>query len=223
MMRVIYNEQLKQLHDELVDMGRLCESAIDSAMKSLFGSDKSMAQRTQELEKEIDEKERAIETLCMKLILRQQPVAGDLRKVSSALKMISDMERIGDQAQDIADISRFLGGSVIICEVHLKDMAQAVTKMVNDSIDAYVNASTEMAENVILYDNIVDDLFVKIKSEIIQEVVKNSDKGEELFDIMMVTKYLERIGDHACNIAEWVIYSVTGSHKLEKDTDNSSK
>lgn len=215
MMRVLYNEQLEKLHNELVDMGRMCEQAISSAMSSLFDSDPDMVKKTQELEKEIDVQERTIESMCMKLILKQQPVATDLRNVSSALKMISDMERIGDQAQDIADMARFLSGSDIICAVHLKEMSDAASKMVNDSVEAFVSADADMAKNVILYDNIVDDLFVKIKSEIIEEVVKNSDKGEELFDIMMVTKYLERIGDHACNIAEWVIYSITGSHNIE--------
>ena len=211
-MRVLYNEQLEKLHNELVDMGRMCEQAISSAMSSLFDSDPDMVKKTQELEKEIDVQERTIESMCMKLILKQQPVATDLRNVSSALKMISDMERIGDQAQDIADMARFLSGSDIICAVHLKEMSDAASKMVNDSVEAFVSADADMAKNVILY---VDDLFVKIKSEIIEEVVKNSDKGEELFDIMMVTKYLERIGDHACNIAEWVIYSITGSHNIE--------
>lgn len=215
MTRALYNEQLKTLHNELIRMGKLCEEAIDSAMKSLFENDAEMVKRTRELESEIDEQERSVEALCMKLILKQQPVAGDLRNVSSALKMISDMERIGDQAQDIADMSRFLGGSDIVCEVHLKEMAQAAARMVNDSVNAYVASDIDIAKNVIRYDNVVDDLFVKIKSEIIEEVVKNSDKGEELFDIMMVTKYLERIGDHACNIAEWVIYSLTGSHKID--------
>lgn len=215
MMRVLYNEQLEKLHNELVGMGRMCEQAISAAMSSLFDSDPDMVKKTQELEKEIDVQERTIESMCMKLILKQQPVATDLRKVSSALKMISDMERIGDQAQDIADMARFLNKSNIICAVHLKEMADAASKMVNDSVEAFVNTDAEMAKNVILYDNIVDDLFVRIKSEIIEEVVKNSDKGEELFDIMMVTKYLERIGDHACNIAEWVIYSITGSHNIE--------
>ena len=214
-MRVLYNEQLEKLHNELVGMGRMCEQAISAAMSSLFDSDPDMVKKTQELEKEIDVQERTIESMCMKLILKQQPVATDLRNVSSALKMISDMERIGDQAQDIADMARFLSGSDIICAVHLKEMSDAASKMVNDSVEAFVSADADMAKNVILYDNIVDDLFVKIKSEIIEEVVKNSDKGEELFDIMMVTKYLERIGDHACNIAEWVIYSITGSHNIE--------
>lgn len=215
MMRVLYNEQLEKLHNELVGMGRMCEQAISAAMSSLFDSDPDMVKKTQELEKEIDVQERTIESMCMKLILKQQPVATDLRNVSSALKMISDMERIGDQAQDIADMARFLSGSDIICAVHLKEMSDAASKMVNDSVEAFVSADADVAKNVILYDNIVDDLFVKIKSEIIEEVVKNSDKGEELFDIMMVTKYLERIGDHACNIAEWVIYSITGSHNIE--------
>ena len=214
-MRVLYNEQLEKLHNELVGMGRMCEQAISAAMSSLFDSDPDMVKKTQELEKEIDVQERTIESMCMKLILKQQPVATDLRNVSSALKMISDMERIGDQAQDIADMARFLSGSDIICAVHLKEMSDAASKMVNDSVEAFVSADADVAKNVILYDNIVDDLFVKIKSEIIEEVVKNSDKGEELFDIMMVTKYLERIGDHACNIAEWVIYSITGSHNIE--------
>ena len=188
-MRILYNEQLEKLHNELAGMGRMCEQAISAAMSSLFDSDPDMVKKTQELEKEIDVQERTIESMCMKLILKQQPVATDLRNVSSALKMI--------------------------CAVHLKEMADAASKMVNDSVEAFVNADAEMAKNVILYDNIVDDLFVRIKSEIIEEVVKNSDKGEELFDIMMVTKYLERIGDHACNIAEWVIYSITGSHNIE--------
>ncbi len=212
-MRTMYDKQLARLHTELTDMGELCEAAIDAAMASLFDRDKDMAVRARELEKQIDEAERSIESLCMNLLLKQQPVARDLRSVSAALKMISDMERIGDQAQDIADITRFLGDGPIFCEVHLREMSQAVSKMVCSSIEAFVKNDADAAKNVIIYDNIVDDLFMQIKSEIIGEVVKNSDKGEELFDIMMVTKYLERIGDHASNIAEWVIYSITGSHE----------
>lgn len=215
-MRKMYDEQLEKLHTELVDMGELCEAAIDAAMASLFERDREMALRADELEKQIDEAERSIESLCMSLLLKQHPVAHDLRNVSAALKMISDMERIGDQAQDIADITRFLGDGQIFCEEHLREMSQAVSKMVCSSVDAFVKNDAGVAKNVIIYDNIVDSLFLQIKSEIIEAVVKNSDKGEELFDIMMVTKYLERIGDHASNIAEWVIYSITGSH----DTDN---
>ena len=215
MMRSSFDSQLRQLNNELIEMGALCEEAITLSAKALAEGSAKIAGGVAPIDNEIDKMERDIETLCLKLLLRQQPVAGDLRQISAALKMITDMERIGDQAQDIADMARFLNKSNIICAVHLKEMADAASKMVNDSVEAFVNADAEMAKNVILYDNIVDDLFVRIKSEIIEEVVKNSDKGEELFDIMMVTKYLERIGDHACNIAEWVIYSITGSHNIE--------
>ena len=211
-MRVRYNEQLEMLHLELIKMGALCEDAIDAAMKALFSGDRNMINKAENIEKQIDDKERMIESLCMKLLLQQQPVARDLRMISSALKMISDMERIGDQAWDIAEITKYIKPEHVVGEAFLQDMSDKVADMVTDSIESFVKEDMELAKRVILNDNEVDTLFSKIKEDLVDQIVADRESGELCLDLMMVTKYLERIGDHAVNIAEWVIFSITGSH-----------
>lgn len=211
-MRTRFDEQLDNLNIELIKMGSLCEEAINSAMKSLFENNRQLRSRVKELERLIDDKEREIESLCMKLLLHQHPVAKDLRNISSALKMISDMERIGDQALDIAEITQYIGERNITGKVHIKDMANATCAMVTKSIDSFVKKDLIIARNVMKEDDIVDDYFDKIKEEIIRNIANSSFDGEYYIDLLMIAKYLERIGDHAVNIAEWVEYSITGEH-----------
>lgn len=216
-MRKHYNEQLAQLNTELITMGALCEEAISGAAKYLIENDESLKERIFEADSKIDQKERDIETLCMKLILQQQPVARDLRVISSALKMISDMERIGDQASDIAEIVCFVNQSGIGSKVHIADMARATINMVTDSVESFVKNDIDLAYEVIKHDDVVDDLFIKVKNELISGVKGGANDAEALIDLLMIAKYFERIGDHAENIAEWVIYSMTGKHKTIKD------
>lgn len=216
-MRKHYNEQLAQLNTELITMGALCEEAISGAAKYLIENDESLKEKIFEADSKIDQKERDIETLCMKLILQQQPVARDLRVISSALKMISDMERIGDQASDIAEIVCFVNQSSIGSKVHIADMARATINMVTDSVESFVKNDIDLAYEVIKHDDVVDDLFIKVKNELISGVKEGANDAEALIDLLMIAKYFERIGDHAENIAEWVIYSMTGKHKKIKD------
>lgn len=211
--RTLFDDELSLLNTELIKMGALCERAVRSALNVYFLGKKADAETANKLEKEIDSKERDIEDLCMKLILRQQPVAGDLRLISSAIKMISDMERIGDQAQDIADIAININSEEINDHVHIRNMSETALSMVSKSIDAFVKKDVSTAEEVIKMDDIVDEGFDKIKEELIQAVREDSKKSEEYIDILMIAKYIERIGDHAVNIAEWVEYSVTGTHR----------
>lgn len=218
-MRIHFDEMLDSLHVEMIRMGALCEDAITYAIKALLDHDHEMPARAFAAERAIDDKEREIESLCMKLLLQQQPVAKDLRTVSSALKMISDMERIGDQAADIAEITRFVGNAHISGKVHIKEMAVAAVEMVADSVDAFVRQDTKLAEAVIAADDTVDALFLKIKNELIDMIAENPQNGEYCMDILMIAKYLERIGDHATNIAEWVEYSVTGVHRNAEDVN----
>lgn len=212
MMRSKFDEQLEQLNLELIKMGALCESAIAAAAKAIFDEDKALIEKTLNADEQIDRKERDIEDLCLKLLLRQQPVAADLRYISSALKMISDMERIGDQASDIAEITEMLGQSKPGGDVHLHDMAKATIHMVTESIESYVQKDEERAKAVIAYDDVVDDLFIKIRKELIEKIGADASSGEVCLDYLMIAKYFERIGDHAVNVAEWVIYSITGKH-----------
>lgn len=212
MTRNRFEYQLEQLHMELIKMGTLCEEAISAAALALVEDDDSLPEKVFEAEAKIDHMERDIETMCMKLLLRQQPVASDLRSVSSALKMISDMERIGDQAADIAEISRYLRNDSTKSKIHIKDMARATIKMVTDSVESYVKKDLGLANAVILYDDKVDDLFAKVRKELIGLISEDNKNGEYCLDLLMVAKYLERIGDHATNIAEWVKYYITGSH-----------
>jgi len=212
-MRNRFDEQLFQLDNELITMGALCEEAISNAVKYLTTDDDEYKSNAIESDRQIDRKERDIENLCMKLLLMQQPVAKDLRKISSALKMISDMERIGDQASDISEIAHFVNSAGYVNKIHITDMTAAAIKMVTDSIDSFVKSDENLAQNVIEQDDTVDNLFLKIKSELISGIQSDDKNAEAMIDLLMIAKYLERIGDHAVNIAEWVIYSITGRHK----------
>lgn len=212
-MRSHFDEQLALLNRELIEMGALCEEVIALASKALTDMDKKLADRVAPLDSEIDQKERTIESMCLKLLLQQQPVARDLRQISAALKMITDMERIGDQAEDIAEIIGFLDGHSPENDGILRDMAVAVIQMVTESVDAYVKHDTVLAQKVIADDDIVDDYFEQVKHKLIGSIAENPDDGEYALDILMIAKYFERIGDHATNIAEWVIFSITGVHK----------
>ena len=212
-MRNKFDSQLERLNLELITMGALCEDAISASVKGFLDDDDALCQKAVETEDEINRKERDIESICMKLLLEQQPVARDLRVISSALKMISDMERIGDQAYDIAEIAKFIKNSNVKSKIHIKDMAAAATKMVTDSVDSFVKKDVELARAVMAYDDKVDNLFNCVKDELVQLITENKANGEFCIDLLMIAKYLERIGDHAVNIAEWVEYSITGTHR----------
>ena len=193
-------------------MGSLCEEVIALASRALTEGDRELAAKVAPLDEEIDQKERTIESLCLKLLLQQQPVARDLRQISAALKMITDMERIGDQADDISEIIIYLGGRTAEHDDLLRSMARATIKMVTESVDAYVKHDTILAEKVIADDDTVDDYFEQVKRALIGKIAANPDDGEYALDLLMIAKYFERIGDHAVNIAEWVIFSITGVH-----------
>ena len=214
-MRSRFDEQLALLNRKMIEMGALCEEVIAAAAKALMTGDTALATQVAPRAAEIDHQERDIEALCLKLLLQQQPVARDLRQISAALKMVTDMERIGDQAEEIAEIILFLGGRTMEPCGQIDDMARATIKMVTESIDAFVKKSVETAQSVIDQDDIVDGYFIKMKNAIIQLIAENQEDGEFALDLLMISKYFERIGDHAVNIAEWVIYSVTGVHKEE--------
>lgn len=216
-MRNRFDQQLEVLHLELIKMGSLCEDAISAAAKALFKENKEMAEKCFATEVEIDQKERDIESLCMKLLLQQQPVARDLRQISSALKMISDMERIGDQAADIAEITLFIQDNDARSKIHIQEMASAASQMVTDSIESYVKHDLQLAYAVMEADDEVDRLFDEVKKELISLLGENADNGEVCIDLLMIAKYLERIGDHAVNIAEWVEYSITGTRREDED------
>lgn len=211
-MRTRFDKELERLHLELTEMGALCEEAIGCAARSLIDGDKELLPRISEIEKETDRHEREIESLCLDILLREHPVARDLRAVSSALKMISDMERISDQAEDIAEILEFFGENPLGNALHIPDMARATIKMVTDSIEAFVGKDLEGAYTVIDYDDVVDELFYRVKKELTEHIRKNPENAEACFDLLMIAKYFERIGDHATNIAEWVAFSITGVH-----------
>ena len=214
MIRIRFTRQLNQLNTDLLEMGALTEQAIANAVKALVHQDSSAAKAAVDLEREIDAQERTIETLCLKLLLEQQPVAGDLRLVSSALKMITDMERIGDQAADISEIVLGLVGQSYIKPLeHLPLMGDKAIEMVTGAIDAYVQKDLAKAQRVIAMDEEVDNYFLIIRRDLIDMIHKNPDCGEQAIDLIMIAKYFERIGDHAQNIAEWVVYSLTGIHK----------
>ena len=212
-MRNHFDEQLRVLDNELITMGALCEEAIENAIKYLTVNESTLLQTVHAIDDQIDQKERDIENLCMKLLLMQQPVAKDLRKISSALKMISDMERIGDQASDIAEIASFVNQSGYTGSVHIEDMTEATMSMLTNSIDSFVRIDGALAKKVIDQDDTVDQLFEKVKQELIENVKNASDGAEALIDLLMIAKYLERIGDHAENIAGWVLYFITGDHE----------
>ena len=212
-MRSRFDEQLAKLNRELTEMGALCEEAIALAAKALSEGSCELAKEIIPIDAEIDRKERDIETMCLRMLLQQQPVARDLRQISAALKMITDMERIGDQAEDIAEIITYLSDRSAANEQLMREMANAAIKMVTDSVDAYVKHDTIMAEKVIAADDVVDAYFDRVKHQLIERIAADPTDGEYALDLLMIAKYFERIADHAVNIAEWVIFSVTGVHK----------
>ena len=214
-MRNRFDEQLALLHKELIEMGALCEQVIALAAQALSEGSAALAAKIAPIDAEIDRKEREIESLCLKLLLQQQPVARDLRQISAALKMITDMERIGDQAEDIAEILSSLQKPHAESSRLMREMARATIQMVTESIDAYVKCDIILAEKVVSDDDIVDDYFNQVKRRLIEKIAKEPEEGEYALDLLMIAKYFERIGDHATNIAEWVIFSVTGVHKEE--------
>lgn len=212
-MRNRFDMQLALLNKKLIEMGALCETVISQVAEALIEGDISLAQKVASNDEEIDHMEKDIEAICLKLLLQQQPVARDLRQISAALKMITDMERIGDQAEDIAEIIIFLNGRTIEEHEAFKEMADATIKMVTKSVDAFVQQDITIAKDVIKNDDIVDDCFDKVKKSLIQMIADNPEDGEYAIDLLMIAKYFERIGDHAENIAEWVMFSITGKHE----------
>ena len=214
-MRNRFDRQLLELNNELIQMGSLIEQAIEMGISALVKQDVEKAEQAIKFDVEVDEQEKTIEALCMKLLLQQQPVAKDLRLISAALKMITDMERIGDQADDIAEILLCRAGRPLSAGDTLRDMARATIRMVSESVDAYVRQDVDLAQQVIAADDEVDGYFDRIKAHLIDRIAKDVDDGEATLDLLMIAKYYERIGDHATNIAEWVMFSVTGVHKTE--------
>ena len=214
-MRSKFDEQLEQLNKKMIEMSALCEKLIAKASYALLREDADLAKQVIVDGEGVDQSEREIEGLCVKLILQQQPVAGDLRQISTALKMVTDIERIGDHAEDIAEIIPFLQNQDAESFHLIRKMSQATIQMVKQSIDAYVRKDVKLAEDVIVQDDVVDVFFLKMKTLLIKMIAENPGKGEFALDLLMISKYFERIGDHAVNIAEWVIYSVTGKRKGE--------
>ena len=216
MMRNRFDEQLSLLNRELLEMGSLIEQSIRSATQALLNQDVQAANAAIASDHGVDQKERDIEALCLKLLLQQQPVARDLRLISAALKMITDMERIGDQAADISGIVIYLADKPYMKQLeHLPQMAEASIRMVTGSLDAYVNKDVDLARKVMAMDDIIDQLFDVVKNELIDLIRQDASNGSQAIDLMMIAKYFERIGDHAQNIAEWVEYAMTGIHKGE--------
>lgn len=216
-MRNRFDLQLKQLSNDVIEMGNMIERAIEMAVYALVAQDKEKAKQAIAFDMDIDHMERDIEALCMKLLLQQQPVARDLRQISSALKLITDMERIGDQAADIAELSLQLGDVSYVDNLDLiQKMANETMSMVVRGTEAFVTKDMDLAREVINNDDVVDDLFDQVKNYLIKLIQENHEKSFQAADLLMVAKYFERIGDHATNIAEWVIYSITGKHEDEE-------
>ena len=212
-MREFFQEQLNELKRELTIMGASCEEIIALASHALTDMDEDLVRKVETIGAQIDESERTIETICMKLLLRQQPVARDLRQISAAMKMITDMERIGDQAEDIVEIVPYMNAHPDEKFPKIREMAKAAQTMVTDAIDAYVKQNLELARKVMAHDDVVDNYFIQIKKGIIDLIAAEPAQGEYALDLLMIAKYFERIGDHCTNIAEWVEFSVTGIHK----------
>ena len=213
-MRNRFDRELEQLNTDLIEMGALIEAAINNAADALLSCDRQKAENAMEYDQQVDEKEKEIERRCLKLLLQQQPVAADLRLISTALKMITDMERIGDQAEDISELSLRLMSRTHTADLGaIKEMASETISMVTGAIDAFVARDLAGAYAVVERDDVVDALFVRAKDDLIAMIRNESGNGEQAIDLIMIAKYLERIGDHATNIAEWVIFAITGEHK----------
>lgn len=214
-MREQFIELLSRLNRLLILMGATCESAVACAVKALTTGEPSLAAKARELERETDRSEREIEDLCLGLLLRQQPVARDLRLVSAAMKITTDMERIGDQAADIAELVAHVDPDAAQRIGGINEMSRTVIEMVSQSVEAFVRRDTELAKSVIAEDERADSFFLQIKGCLAELISRDRESGEAALDTLMIAKYLERIGDHAVNIAEWVVYAVTGEHKAE--------
>ena len=212
-MRNLYQEQLHNLNQELIQMGAACEEIIDFAAKALTDYSQSLEEKTNQVGAVIDESERTIENICLKLLLRQQPVASDLRQISAAMKMITDMERIGDQAEDIVDLIPKMERGAEEKYPQIQEMAKAAQYMVTEAVNAYVKQDLRLAKVVMDYDDVVDNYFNQIKHDILGIIATNPNEGEYALDLLMIAKYFERIGDHCTNIAEWVEFSITGVHQ----------
>lgn len=216
MVRSNFDRQIAELHDELIEMGGLCRQSIDLVSKALSLGDVNLASRVCGIDERIDAQEADIESLCMKMLLQQQPVARDLRKITVALKMITDLARIGEQAVNIAEIAKYLGSRTADEHVHIREMAVATSSMVTNAVYAFVANDLELAKAAIVSDDEVDRLFVEVRAALIEEIASNPEDGEFILDLMMIAKYFERIGDHAGNVAEWVAFSITGEHLGEE-------
>ncbi len=212
-MRDFFQEQLKELNRELVKMGADCEEIIALSSEALTGWSEELARNVSVIGTRIDEGYHTVENICLKLLLRQQPVARDLRVISAAMKMITDMERIGDQAEDIVDLIPKMEARPDEKYPKIREMAKAAQQMVTEAVDAYVKQDLELAHAVMKHDDIVDDYFNRVKNGIIGIIAEDPNDGEYALDLLMIAKYFERIGDHCTNIAEWVEFSVTGEHK----------
>ena len=212
-MRDFFQEQLNELNRDLVKMGSDCEEIIALASEALTEWNENLAKKVSVIGSRIDEGYRTVENICLKLLLRQQPVARDLRIISAAMKMITDMERIGDQAEDIVEIVPHMNAHADEKFPKIREMAKAAQAMVTEAVDAYVKQNLEMAYTVMKHDDVVDDYFNRVKTGIIGIIAENPNDGEYALDLLMIAKYFERIGDHCTNIAEWVEFSVTGQHK----------
>lgn len=215
-MRSHFDAQLAKLNNEMIQMGALVEAAIAGVTEALLKQDVAEAERVIRLEQEIDDKEKDIEAHCLKLLVQQQPVARDLRQISTALKMITDLERIGDQTMDISELAILLSDTSYIKRLeHIAQMAEETGRMVTGAIDAFVEKDLSRVQSVIAADDIVDGLFDTVKEDLIQSILEDPKNGSQALDLLMIAKYLERIGDHAENIAEWVEYSITGHHRRD--------
>ena len=212
-MRDLFQEQLNDLNRELTRMGAACEEIIALASDALTDWDEDLVKKVNTIGAQIDESERTIESICLKLLLRQQPVARDLRQISAAMKMITDMERIGDQAEDIVEIVPYMTVHPDEKFPKIREMARAAQAMVTEAVDAYVKQDLDMARKVMAHDDVVDNYFSQVKSGIIDIIAAEPAHGEYALDLLMIAKYFERIGDHCTNIAEWVEFSVTGIHE----------
>ena len=215
-MRDAFLKQLEELHKMLAEMGLLCEKMIDGTYEALMHMDREQAAKILQDDANVDLKERDIESKCLKLLLEQQPVASDLRKISSALKMITDLERIGDQAGDIAEIIKTADLLEPVKATRLGEMAKAVASMVRESIESFANGDLKKTKEVIEYDDVIDNLFNEVKKELADGILNGEATQKQILDVLMIAKYLERLGDHAVNICEWVQFYKTGMHKSER-------
>ena len=212
-----FHDELDALNTHLLEMGSMIEYAIETGVQAMEQRNAELARTIVSYDREIDQKEREIESQCLKLLLRQHPVARDLRFISAALKMVTDMERVGDQAADISEIVSYIAQEGYIKQLeHIPKMAEKAVHMVKRAVDAFINRDLDLARAVIDMDDEVDGLFDVIKRELIELIHQNSDMGAQALDLLMIAKYFERIGDHAVNIAEWVEFAITGVHKGEK-------